>query len=73
MKSLEQQARDILERCGWDKAQSLTGADVCEVANLLQDLATYEVVCRENEIDTSGRLINPPLFKSKHKTVYVPF
>jgi len=37
--TLEQQARDILERCGWEDAQRCTAGDVVEVANLLRDVA----------------------------------
>lgn len=36
--TLEQQARDILERCGWDDAQQCTAGDVVELANLLADV-----------------------------------
>lgn len=36
-KSVEQLARDMLERCGWDEAQRLTAGDVIEVANVLAD------------------------------------
>jgi len=57
MKSLEQQARDMLEHCGWEEAQSLTACDVCEIANLLQNLRTYEAVCKEHDIDVSKRII----------------
>ncbi len=35
MKSYEQKARDMLERCGWYDAQQCTACDVVEVANLL--------------------------------------
>lgn len=35
MKSCEQQARDMLERTGWEEAQSLTAGDVVELANLI--------------------------------------
>jgi len=31
----EQQARDMLERMGWEKAQELSAGDVVELANLI--------------------------------------
>lgn len=46
-KTLEQQARDILEGCGWDDAQSCTAGDVIEVANLLADLRRYKTAGRD--------------------------
>jgi hypothetical protein len=33
----EQQARDLLERCGVEDAQSFTAGDVMELANLIAD------------------------------------
>ena len=36
-RTAEQQARDLLERLGWDEAQSLTAGDVCELANLIAE------------------------------------
>lgn len=41
-KSAEQQARDILERCGVEEAQSFTAGDVVELANLV---AMAEAAC----------------------------
>ena len=35
--SCEQQARDMLERMGWEEAQNLTAGDVVELANLICD------------------------------------
>lgn len=35
--SAEQQARDLLERCGVEDAQSFTAGDVAELANLIAD------------------------------------
>ena len=60
MKTLEQQARDILERCGWEDAQSCTAADVVELANLLQDLQVHEAACKDHGIDLSRRIIGRP-------------
>jgi endonuclease III len=40
-KSAEQQARDLLERYGLDDAQSLSAADVVELANLIEDAHAY--------------------------------
>jgi len=57
MKSLEQYARDILERCGWEDAQSCTACDLVELGNLLQDFRTYEAACQEHGIDLSKKLI----------------
>lgn len=38
----EQKARDLLERLGWEKAQSLTAADVIELANLLLEVVKLQ-------------------------------
>ena len=35
---VEQWARDIMERCGWDEAQRCSSGDVVELANLLAEL-----------------------------------
>lgn len=43
-KTCEQQARDILERCGWERAQSLTAGDVCEVANLIAEIRRLQAI-----------------------------
>ena len=51
MTSYEQQARDLMERCGDEAAQGRTAADVCELANLLveverlqKELARYQTL-----------------------------
>lgn len=36
--SAEQEAREMLERMGWDDAQSLTAGDVVELANLIAEV-----------------------------------
>jgi len=46
METLEQKARDILERMGIEDAQSMTAGDVLELANLLNRLKVAEAVCR---------------------------
>ncbi len=51
MSTLEQQARDILERCGWEEAQQCTAGDITELANLLAEVATLRSICREAAID----------------------
>lgn len=40
-KSAEQEARDLLERCGVEDAQSFTAGDVVELANLIVELDDY--------------------------------
>lgn len=40
-KSAEQQARDLLERCGVVDAQSFSAGDVVELANLIAKANTY--------------------------------
>ena len=35
MPTPEQQARDMLERMGWEEAQSLSAGEVVELANLI--------------------------------------
>lgn len=37
--SVEQEARDLLERMGIEDAQSFTAGDVVELANLINDVA----------------------------------
>jgi hypothetical protein len=44
-KSIEQQARDLLERMGVKEAQSLSSGDVVELANLIND--THKPVTME--------------------------
>lgn len=39
--SAEQQARDLLERCGVEDAQSFTAGDVVELANLIAKSEEY--------------------------------
>ncbi len=64
MISFEQQARNILERCGWEDAQTCTACDVVELANLLQDIEVYKIACKENGIDLSRRIIGRPTEKN---------
>lgn len=40
-KSAEQQARDMLERCGVEDAQCFTSGDLVELANLVADAEQY--------------------------------
>jgi len=49
MTTLEQKARDILERMDIEDAQSMTAGDVLELANLLNRLKAAEAVCIEIE------------------------
>ena len=37
----EQEARDLLERLGWDEAQGLSAGDLVELANLMADIHRY--------------------------------
>jgi len=39
--SAEQQARDLLERCGVEDAQSFSAGDVVELANLIAETNRY--------------------------------
>ena len=41
MTTLEQQARDMLERAGVESAQSMTSGDLVEVANMMNEV--YEL------------------------------
>ncbi len=41
MKTYEQQARDLMERCGDEEAQGRTAGDVCELANLLVEVERF--------------------------------
>lgn len=41
MKSAEQDARDLLEQCGVDDAQSFTARDVVALANLIAENHMY--------------------------------
>ena len=56
MKTLEQKARDILERMDIEDAQSMTAGDVLELANLLNRLNAAEAVCEavKDYWDTPG-------------------
>lgn len=42
--SAEQQARDLLERCGVEEAQSFSAGDLVELANLIAELNSYRRV-----------------------------
>ena len=53
-KSAEQQARDLLERCGVDDAQSFTAGDVIELANLIaENSQLHSVIERIRHLATS--------------------
>ena len=41
MKSAEQQARDLLEQCGVEDAQSFSAGDVVALANLIAEAHRY--------------------------------
>lgn len=58
MVSMEQLARDLLERCGHPTAQSLTAGDVVELANILNLLAESK---REHKRDSYNTLDNCPM------------
>lgn len=46
MVSAEQRARDLLERCGVEDAQSFTAGDVVELANLLVEVDRLRAATR---------------------------
>jgi hypothetical protein len=37
----EQEARNLLERMGWERAQELSAGDVVELANLIAEVRRY--------------------------------
>lgn len=47
MQSVEQDARDLLERAGVEDAQSMTSGDLVEIANLLSEL--YKLRAAQSE------------------------
>lgn len=49
--SAEQQARDLLERCGVEDAQSFSAGDVVELANLIAKVHELEAVRHEAYAD----------------------
>ena len=54
--SLEQQARDILERAGDEHAQKRTAGDVVEIANLLAEIKRSAVVANQQLMAEIERL-----------------
>jgi len=48
----EQQARDMLERMGWEKAQGPSAGDVVELANLISDVGYVTSADRLKELAT---------------------
>ena len=49
MISLEQQARDLLERAGVEKAREMTAGDLVEIANLLSTNPAHQIQRRSPE------------------------
>ena len=50
-RSLEQQARDMMERAGWKDAQSALSSDVVEIANLIRKVSELKGGERSTTID----------------------
>jgi hypothetical protein len=49
VKSAEQEARDLLEQCGIEDAQSFSAGDVVALANLIADVHDYRYQLAEIE------------------------
>lgn len=64
-KSIEQQARDMLERAGVEKAQSMTAGDLTEICDLIEGIAQYESLYRSMIATVSG------VFERFHKPKFV--
>lgn len=59
-KSIEQQARDLLERMGIEGAQSFSSGDLVELANLIDESNTFRRSLRQAlqaDIDANEKLI----------------
>lgn len=54
--SVEQQARDMLERLGVDGAQYLTASDLVEIANVVNDSNAYRALGRP-PVEPSARSV----------------
>lgn len=56
---LEQQARDIMERCGCTSAQQLSASEVCELANILSERAQLIQLLNDLRWHRSGGMVSP--------------
>jgi hypothetical protein len=55
----EQEARDMLERCGWEEAQDASASDVVEVANLMSERHAHQQAMQglQGQIDQLAKFI----------------
>ncbi len=60
-KSVEQQARDLLERMGIEGAQSFSSGDLVELANLIAEVRDWKIATKrmlEHDIKLFGEFSN---------------